>query len=71
MSDLFAQKYGISRREREVIALLLGGLSIKEIGARLGRSFKTINNHIYNIYKKAGVRSKMELLNVFKEHSLP
>ncbi|HYE83752.1 MAG TPA: LuxR C-terminal-related transcriptional regulator [Clostridia bacterium] len=70
VSECFVNKYAITNREKEVIELLLSGLSIKEISARLDRSFKTINNHIYNIYKKTNVSSKMELLNLVKENNL-
>jgi DNA-binding CsgD family transcriptional regulator len=69
ISETFIQKYGITPREKEVIELLLSGLSIKEISAKLDRSFKTMNNHIYNIYQKTQVSSKLELLNVIKENS--
>lgn len=70
ISESFVQKYAITPREKEVIELLLSGLSIKEISAKLDRSFKTMNNHIYNIYQKTQVSSKLELLNVIKENTL-
>ncbi len=70
MSRYFIEKFSITEREKEVIYLLLSGLSIKEIGARLNRSFKTVNNHIYNIYSKANISSKLELLNLIKEYKI-
>ncbi len=70
VSDSFLKKFGITSREKEVMELLLSGLSIKEISAKLDRSFKTVNNHIYNIYKKTNVSSKMELLNLVRENRL-
>jgi|GEM_PF-4871632 len=70
VSDSFVTKYAITPREREVIQLLLQGLSIKEVAAALDRSFKTINNHIYNIYQKTGAGNKIELLNRIKENSI-
>ncbi|NPV00475.1 MAG: helix-turn-helix transcriptional regulator [Brevinematales bacterium] len=66
----FMEKYSLTAREKEIIELLLSGLSIKEISAKLFRSFKTVNNHIYNIYQKTGSGNKMELLNLIKDHSL-
>ena len=63
----FVTKYGITAREKDVIELLLGGYAIKQIASELDCSFKTVNNHIYNIYRKTGVTSKMELLNCVKE----
>ena len=70
VDNRFTEKYAITKREKEVMELLLAGMAIKEIGARLGRSFKTINNHIYNIYQKTGVGSKMELLNRIKDFQI-
>ncbi len=67
ISEGFIRKYGITGRETEIIGLLLSGLSIKEISAKLDRSFKTVNNHIYNIYQKTGAGNKLELLNLIKE----
>jgi DNA-binding CsgD family transcriptional regulator len=70
LSSNFIKKYSITKREREIIYLLLSGLSIKEIGFKLNRSFKTINNHIYNIYQKASISSKLELLNLINENKI-
>lgn len=70
VSASFTNKYAITAREREVIELLLKGLSIKEVAAVLDRSFKTVNNHIYNIYQKTGAGNKIELLNLIKENSI-
>jgi DNA-binding NarL/FixJ family response regulator len=44
----------LSGREMEIIRLLWDGLSTKEIARRLHVSFKTIENHRYNIYHKCG-----------------
>ncbi len=68
LNDRFINNFGITDREKEVIELLIGGNSIKEISGKLNRSFKTINNHIYNIYQKARVSSKLELLNVIRDN---
>jgi DNA-binding CsgD family transcriptional regulator len=70
ISDGFIKKYRITDREKEIIELLLTGLSIKEISGKLDRSFKTVNNHIYNIYQKTGAGNKLELLNLIKENQI-
>lgn len=67
ISDHFCEKFAITPREKEVIGLLLNGLSIKEISDKLDRSLKTIGTHIYNIYQKTGVHSKIELLNIIRD----
>lgn len=51
----------LSKREREVLALLAGGLTIKRIAERLGRSEKTVEGHRDLIYRKLGVSTRAEL----------
>lgn len=51
---LGARNMNFSNREAEIIRLLWDGLSTKEIGQRLHLSFKTVENHRYNIYQKCG-----------------
>ena len=50
-----------SNREAEIIRLLWDGLSTKEIGQRLHVSFKTVENHRYNIYQKCGASNLASL----------
>lgn len=58
-------EYGITPREKEILALLAEGLSYKEIAAKIFISAKTISKHIYNIYEKLHVHSRLEALNKF------
>ncbi len=51
----------LSKREREVLALLGSGLTIKQIAERLERSEKTLEGHRDSIYRKIGVKSRAEL----------
>ena len=60
-TDHFKKKFKISKRECEVITLLLTGAGSKAIGADLSISTKTAENHIYNIFKKCGVTSRLQL----------
>jgi DNA-binding CsgD family transcriptional regulator len=54
-------KYGLSKREQEIFILMLEGKSNKEIGDDLFISVKTVKNHIYNIFQKLGVNSRLKL----------
>lgn len=54
-------KYGLSKREQEIFVLMLEGKSNKEIGEILFISIKTVKNHIYNIFQKLGVNSRIKL----------
>jgi len=60
----FRTRYGISRRESEIIESILGGLKSEEIADRLFISTKTVNNHIYNIFQKTGVKNRVQLVNL-------
>lgn len=56
------RSYGLSAREREVIAALARGASTKEIAAALGRSPHTVREHIERACRKTGVRGRRELV---------
>jgi DNA-binding CsgD family transcriptional regulator len=50
----------LSRREREVLALLGQGLTNAEVAARLYISTKTAGNHVSNVLSKLNLRSRTE-----------
>lgn len=52
----------ISPRELEVIALVLQGLSNKQIADKLFVCEKTIKFHMSNIFKKVKVKSRGQLI---------
>ncbi|MDC7223227.1 MAG: helix-turn-helix transcriptional regulator [Spirochaetales bacterium] len=56
------KKYGLTDREAEIIRAIDRGLSYKEIAGELKISPNTVSNHISRIYRKTGIRSKVELL---------
>ena len=64
VSTGFINRYGISAREAEIIGLVAQGLSNKEIADELNISFTTVRTHIYNIYKKTGAGSRVDLLSI-------
>jgi DNA-binding NarL/FixJ family response regulator len=51
----------LSAREREVYDLLCGGLSNREIAARLFISVETVKAHARHVYDKLGIRSRTAL----------
>lgn len=51
---------GLSRREREVLALLARGARGEEIAAHLGIARATVRNHVQRMFRKLSVRSRVE-----------
>ncbi len=62
MDRIFA-RFNISPREQDLINLMVMGKSNKEIEEELYISHRTVKSHIYNIYKKLGVKNRLELIN--------
>jgi DNA-binding NarL/FixJ family response regulator len=52
----------LTERELELFALLRQGRSNSEIAWQLGIAEKTVRNHFSNLYRKLGVRSRVEAL---------
>jgi len=63
-------KYGISRREWEVLALISEGLSNQEIAARLYVSLNTVKTHTSNLYLKLDARRRTQALEIAKKAGL-
>lgn len=53
--------YGLTPREREVVWLMLAGLTNKEAAWRLCVSDQTVKNHVTAILRKAGVWDRYQL----------
>jgi len=64
-------RFQLSRRELDVIYYLTRGLSDDEIGAKLYISRQTVHTHTKNIYKKLGVKSRIELYRRVIQGSYP
>jgi pimeloyl-ACP methyl ester carboxylesterase/DNA-binding CsgD family transcriptional regulator len=58
----------LSRREREILALITEGLGNAEIGERLSISEKTVRNHISKVYDKLGVWTRAQALVFARDH---
>jgi DNA-binding CsgD family transcriptional regulator len=51
-------------RERQVARLVRKGHTAREISAVLDISIKTVETHRYNIFKKLGIHSNVQLANI-------
>jgi DNA-binding CsgD family transcriptional regulator len=59
----------LSECERRVADLVARGHSNKEIGERLYMSHRTVGSHLYRIFPKLGLRSRVELAALVVERS--
>lgn len=55
--------FALSHREAEILKLIADGKSNAEICNGLCVSISTVKKHVYNIFNKAGVNSRTQLLN--------
>jgi DNA-binding NarL/FixJ family response regulator len=53
----------MTKREREVIALLGEGMSNREIGQKIHVSTYTVKSHIHNIMEKLALHTRLEIAN--------
>ena len=65
--DLATQRYGLTPREAEVLALLCQGRSRPYIAETLYLSENTVRNHAKHIYEKMGVHDRQSLLSLVKD----
>ena len=62
--------FGLTPRERQVLELLAGGATNREIGAQLFMAEKTASVHVSRILAKLDVRSRTEAAAVAHRHGL-
>jgi DNA-binding CsgD family transcriptional regulator len=57
----------LSQTERQVLSFIRSDHTERAIGEKMRRSPHTIHVHVKNIYRKLGVRSRKQLLNLFAD----
>jgi DNA-binding CsgD family transcriptional regulator len=62
VDENFSSRYNLTDREKVIAAHITEGKFNKEIADTLHISPNTVKNHIYNLFKKVGVQSRMEFL---------
>jgi DNA-binding CsgD family transcriptional regulator len=70
LSIVSGRPAGLSAREREVIALVVRGLTNREIGEELVITEKTVENHVGRILDKLDLRSRTTLAAYAVEHGI-
>lgn len=60
---MMAEKYGLTKREVEVLEYLLYGRTIPSIAEKLTVAPSTVRTHVKGLYRKLDVHSRQELLD--------
>ena len=55
--------YHLTRREKELLRMVIDGKHNKEIAESLGKSVRTIETHRFNIMKKLNVNNAVDMVN--------
>lgn len=55
--------YHLTRREKEILRMVIDGKHNKDIAESLGKSLRTIETHRFNIMKKLGVNNAIDMVN--------
>jgi len=59
----------LTKREKQILALLANGDSNKVIAQKLCISESTIKNHCWSIYRRLNARNRVEAARIFWLHS--
>lgn len=59
--DSLQRTHGVSARELEILKLILDGKSYKQMEDALFISIHTVKSHVYNLYRKLGVKNHRQL----------
>ena len=62
--------FDLTKRELEILSLLVKGLSNPQIAKQLNLSYSTISTHLSSIYSKLKVSSRVQALRRALEHRL-
>ncbi|MCL4638205.1 MULTISPECIES: response regulator transcription factor [Olivibacter] len=62
--------YGLSKREKQILGMVINGKHNKDIAEVLGKSVRTIETHRFNIMKKLGVNNAVDMINKAMKENL-
>ena len=68
--DELCAKHQVSKREQEVLRLIIQGKSNREIENKLFISIPTVKRHLTNLFEKFGVHSRLQLINFLRVQSI-
>lgn len=56
-------RYHLTKKEKEILRMVIDGRQNKHISESLGKSVRTIETHRFNIMKKMGVNNAIDMVN--------
>lgn len=59
----------LTRRETDIVKLLVEGMTNREISAQLRLSEHTVRNYLFKVFDKVGVSTRVELVLYFLRHT--
>ncbi len=59
---------GLSKRQLEIVDLVVQGCSNREIEDKLFISRRTVENHIYTIYRRLGIKNRVQLVGLMQQN---
>jgi len=62
-----SEKYEMTHQEQNILRMLMAGKNNEEICTELTISVNTLKKHILNIYRKLGVRNRVQLFKMIRE----
>jgi len=62
--------FGLTEREREILKLLIKGLTYAEIAEEATLSFHTVHAHLRSIYGKMGVKSRSQATRIALDYQI-
>lgn len=62
-------KYHLTKREETILGCLMEGVENVQICDELSISLNTLKKHILNIYRKLGIRNRVQLFKMVREYS--
>lgn len=63
-----SQEFELTRREQEILSLLMGGKENTQIGEMLSITPNTVKKHVRNVYSKLSVGNRTQLFKMIFEH---
>lgn len=67
--DIDFKKYGLTAREIQIANMLVRGMTNAQIGAQLHILEGTVKQHLYRIFNKTGVDSRLNFIHLWHEET--